>query len=723
MLNLIINLIKSKKDFLFSIFYTILVIAICIAFSSSKFFFIDDSINEYIGFYKQYGKIWSEGHIPFIVDSMFVGGNSMIELQRGIFLPQSIIASLFAHFVSIKKTGILIAIMNIFLVTYSSIKIAKSFKIQEKYALTFSAFMAIQPTFLYQFSAGWWNAAYGQAWATVSIATLLVLRAKQTTFNILVHYISVICLLASGWPHGVIGYGIFALVILIFDFLQTKKINISLIIPNILSILIAIPIYSEFIYSSKLLTRPNGYHNNDDFFVPEWSSLFMSFYPNYYDFIHYFGGYILITIPLAFSTVYLVLVFFIRNKTLIFNQNKKNINFFFVLICVYFMVTQLPTQFGPLRYPARFVPFVSFSLCLFTFYILSKAKIHISKSYYFLVMGCFIISTSSSFNFDNELWKYVFLNLCSFIFLLIIPFIINKNKYIIVSTAIISLILMLSGNKTLGGKYVAFNPLPNSIEPILLSDGNLSGFMISFTAHDPKKSINDLSSSQFGAYNIKTINGYSPNGNINFEQIVPYPTPHAIFKTEEALTRILTVNTVNSCIANQMGISVINLARPDFEHFKDQLAHCGYTDVQTTSYDDVNASLPLDMTKNWKLTPLTVVPNTINYQVKEHSNNYDIVQLNKRDTETIIIFPRVWWHGYTAKFNNQELPVLQDETGVLVTVKVPAGNEGILELSYFPKTWRKVWWLPLLSIFGLFAFIIASRKLEKKKEDLCLKPY
>lgn len=707
------NFFKQKKDFLFSIIYTITIITICIVFNS-KFFNTDDSLNEYIGFYKQYGRIWAEGHIPFIVDTLLLGGNGMIELQRGIFLPQAIIASLFAHFVSIKKTGILIALMNISLIVYSSIKIAKFFNIKNQYAYTFAAFMAIQPTFLYQYSAGWWNAAHGQAWATAAIASFLWLREKQTAARVFIHFIVVIFLLSSGWPHGVIGYAVFAAAMLIFDFTQTKKIHFNLIIPNVLSILFAIPIYSEYIASSDLINRPSGFHNNDDFFVTAWSSIIMNFNPSYYDFIHYFGGYRLIPVPLAFATVFFLSIFFYR-KPLKLLEKDAYLRLFLYLIISYFFITQMPSQFGPLRYPARFVPFIAFAISLFTFYVLEKSEIKNSKKYYYLtvVVSC-IISISSSLGYEEKTMTYIALNLFSLCLLLIMPTIISKKNTIInICSAIACLIIMLSGLKSLGGKYVAFNPLKENV--IIQQDINLSGFMLSFTGHDPKETINDLNSSQFGAYDIKAVSGYSPIGNIHLEKLTPYPTPHAILKVNETLNNVLqTDNLSSTCISQNMGISVINLSKPDFDNFKDKLMGCGYTDIHPTTYDDINASLPKEATQSWQLFPLTIVPYSSEHKLIEHSNNYDIVQLAQRNAETTIIFPRVWWHGYTAKFNGNAIPVGKDSTNAFIAIKVPAGESGILELSYFPSTWRKIWWLPLLALI-LLTYFIAFHIRQKTK--------
>ena len=155
--------IPTLYKIIFSALYSILVIYICTCFEP-QFFIIDDAINEMLGSFTQYGKRWSSGLVPLIVESMYLGGNSVIELDRGLFLPQNIIASILAYKThNLQLTSLFMAFCNLFLITLSATTIAEHFRLSRPYTLLFAAFVAINPVFLYQYAPGWWNAANGQA--------------------------------------------------------------------------------------------------------------------------------------------------------------------------------------------------------------------------------------------------------------------------------------------------------------------------------------------------------------------------------------------------------------------------------------------------------------------------------------------------------------------------------------------------------------------------------
>ena len=139
------------------------------------------------------------------------------------------------------------------------------------------------------------------------------------------------------------------------------------------------------------------------------------------------------------------------------------------------------------------------------------------------------------------------------------------------------------------------------------------------------------------------------------------------------------------------------------------------TDTQTIKIgnqlkldDEVNFMVAKESSRDCFSLPPTVSDKNVALKLIKHTNNTDTVELGSRYQTVALVFPRVWWHGYTAKFNGMPLPVTTDDSKILVRVDVPAGQEGRLELAYFPSTWTKLWGLPLISILlmsGLILFL------------------
>lgn len=694
------------KFFIFSLLYSLSVILICLGFNK-YFFTIDDGLTEMLGFYTQYGKIWSNGNIPFIVDSMIVGGNSMIELQRGVFSPQAIAASFIAYYFGPHVPGVFLALVNFTLITYSSIIVAKKLGLNDMFARAFATCIAIQPVFLYQLSAGWWHAANGQALAIAAIAAILTVRQKLSARNLWINFIIVICLLASGWTHGAIGYAVFVFLISCFDLY--KRVSIKTIAlytsPSLLALCFAIPIYSEYIISSSLISRPSGFNNYYKFLSPMWSSLLMSFTPTFYEYMNYFGGFRIMLVPLGFSTTLLPFAILYRKSSDIL---KKDIiaQWLLLLIVAYFVLTQFPFQFGPLRVALRFIPFLAFALCLLTFYLLSKGENNKYPRLYLLVVSISLVL--STFTSMGESSKYIFLQVASFLLLLIIPNLMKKIKlWKVCMISLTSLFIMLIGLNSLGNGYLWFEKLHKNINKDFI---NTDGFILSAgTGHPSKRTINDLASSQFGIYNIKSINGYSPIGHLPLEASLPHTSTHFWFDLNQVLPHLLKKNSFNQCIAIVMRISGFAMPNVQLNNHRTQLAECGYTVIHDSNNNDVYVSLPDNKTQGWNNLPPTIVPD-VKYTVVAHDNNSDTLVLDARNEKTSIIFPRLWWHGYTAEFNGKSVPVASDETGFLVKVTVPKGGQGKLKLSYFPASWYKVWVFPLISIIILFSICFLINK-------------
>jgi len=718
--------LKYHIALLFSLLYSIIVIMTCCCFEK-RFFIIDDAVNEALGSFMQYGKIWSAGYVPLIVDSMLAGGNGVMELSRGLFVPQHIVASILAYnFSSMYLSALFLALFNITLICFSGLSIAKSIRLSPLSAYLFAAFISIQPVFLYIFCASWWGAASSFAWATASIATFLLLQEKSSMLNVFLNFFSTLILLCTTWPQFIVGYGVVVLVSLIFYSRHEMKYKQALlsVLPGICALLFALPLYTEYLISIDLINRPSGWNNHGRFLSPAWSSILMGFSPAYYEFFNFFGGYRLMLVPLGFSTVFFPSVFFYRKIGSLWKTDWR-LQWMGTIVIVFFLLTQMPTQFSQLRYSFRFLPFLSLALCLLTFYVLDKGERVINKQWYYYIFISIVLFLSVSVSLGAG-HKYIVLQIFSCVLLLFCPAIIEKitqkkiSKLLVLIIPYLSLLIMLMGLPTLGSIYLPFPKLTNTLS--IPKEINLSGYILSLTpGWDNKRwnwsidvrSLNDLYGAQFGIYNIKSVNGYTPIGHKYFDRLLPNYSTQVMFNPSKALDNILIMDSkYNICKTQLFRISSIALTGQDFSRFRNKLALCGYTEVTQitrSNNKEVFASLPQGQTHGWELSPPYVFPQTVQTKVQLHTNNQDTITIPEHEQNIELIFPRVWWPGYSAKYNNLTIPVKTDDSGVLLKVNLPEGKEGVLILSYFPYTWRYLWFLPILSMIGLGLLLLYMR--------------
>ncbi|MBI0182232.1 hypothetical protein H3V11_09790 [Snodgrassella sp. W8158] len=611
----------------------------------------------------------------------------------------------------------------------------------------------------------------------MSIATFLLLKKNYSKINIILNFISVIFLLSSGWPHGVIGYAVFVGITLVFEFKQSGKLNkvVYLSIPAILALIFSFPIYSEYIFSHDLTNRVNGFDSSLRTFIPSWSTIILGFFPTFYDYMTYIS-YRLVLVPLGFSTLFLPMVFFYRNIKELW-QRDNILKWFSTLIIIFFLLSQMPSQFGPLRWPFRFLPFISFFICLAVFYILQYAhiiqgkKIILNKKIYislYIILGGFFLFLPAYagfdtltlilslvlmlfllehdlFNFKKSIlvnfnkkyflvilfvfclvffnsWNlhpfYIVLQIFSVWLLILSPKIIErKSSYGMIGLTLLILLLFLNGLPTLGGSYQRQTELAERIQ--LPDNVNLQGYVLSLPLNiylKQTRQLNDIASAQFGFYDIKSINGYSPVGSKRLEKILPVnQSAHGIFTSKQALENILqSAKGFNVCQAVLMRISTIIVNKDDYAAFSHQFKQCGYSEVQSAdSRSDLYVSLPFTLTKGWENNSPFVYPDIAGVRIVKHENNTDWVQIPEHKDNITLIFPRLWWYGYSANINDHILSVTADSSGSLVQVSVPSDFNGVLRLSYFPVTWRYLWFLPILAMVGLITVLFFNVKIKE----------
>ena len=125
---------RNGMNFLISILISLIIIIIC-SYFKKDFFFWDDAQNEILPFYKAMGKIWLKGEIPFIINDTFIGQNQMIDMQRGPFLPQTILMSILATKMTFVKSARVVGFINIVIITFFAQKIIEALSIDKKYKI------------------------------------------------------------------------------------------------------------------------------------------------------------------------------------------------------------------------------------------------------------------------------------------------------------------------------------------------------------------------------------------------------------------------------------------------------------------------------------------------------------------------------------------------------------------------------------------------------------
>ena len=167
---------RNGINLLYSLIIALFIVLVC-TLSDKSFFFYDDAQNSYLPYYRAVGRMWLNKEIPLIIKNTFIGQNMMIDIDRGIFLPQNIILSILSvkieSFLTISR---LVAFVNFVLMAFFAQKISEALNIKNKVVVAF--LFCINPIFLYFYLASWWNSAAGQVWFVAALASIFLLRKK-----------------------------------------------------------------------------------------------------------------------------------------------------------------------------------------------------------------------------------------------------------------------------------------------------------------------------------------------------------------------------------------------------------------------------------------------------------------------------------------------------------------------------------------------------------------
>ena len=699
-------------DILYSVVISLVIVGIC-SFSNPSFFFFDDAQSEFLPYFRSVGKIWVKGEIPFIVKNTIMGQNQMIDIHRAMFLPQNILLSILSLKISSFRTiSRLIAFTNLTLMAFFSLKIGEALNLKKKIGIILALLFCINPIFIYIHLPSWWNGAASQVWFVGAFASIIMLRNRFCIKYLIFNIFTVLSLLSIGWSHAAIFYMFVAIFFVVEKFIckQYKELIIFMMV-SLGIILIAFNVYSEYIISLNLFDRQKGFGNFGNFLSPNFNQIFMTFNPVYYSFMNRYGGYFITYIPMAYSSVYILILLCYQKTSWKQFFADRNIKFIFGLLLVAFILSQTPSQFGQVRYPFRFLPFFSQMLIIFSIYGIEKSELEFSKFRNVVFIGILLISSLLAFfSVEIEHWKILKVNVVYIILSISYVYVIYKYKkvdflYSIFYT-IFMLLLMLFIQKDLNG-ILSFPGVPDSSNRISFKNNfSKNGYLLSLTnGNEKKEEIEDLHSAQFLLYNIKSVSGYTPIGNKKLSELLDATLSHGFFNEVSTVDR-LSGKFDNVCYFDLMNIDSIAIKKEKLtEEMKNKLIGCGYNE-KTVENPEV-----LYYIKDQKnIGNVSYVSNgiSVNKQTADRANleKYQI----SSTSNGFMILSKPYWRGYRAYVNRKKVNI-SDEKGLLKLDNIPKGlNNATLEIKYFPASWRVTLWLGLLGIIEIIAVLVYFNK-------------
>lgn len=690
------------------------------------FFAGDDASNEFLPYMHEMGRMWQSGDLPLLVLNSFSGGNLLIDFGRGPFHPITVICSLLTLWLSDVAVSEVFAWMVISLAVLGGYVLARQLPITRFWSIVGALTLGLAPTFVLVYSAAWWNAAVGTVTLIWAVALLIRATIRPQLHNLLLLGLGTALLACSGWPHSLVAFAVIALVTAGWVLLDRGFVDaawgrweriIRVGAALVLGILVAIPQLSEYMASSSLLARDAQLTNIWNLGVPSWGQVLGTAFPMSYDFWDIWGGSIYWEIPIGFvSVLVLFAIGFLRWDARLLGDSR--LRWSLVLFALFAVLTQLPAEFGPLLYPFRFLPigaiFATLAMCL----AFSLGEFVWSRRRAVVVSAVFAVGALMyTWRLDEPLSGATLQLIANVLMVALVvgaAFLLKRvasRRIVLASVALAATVFTFFTTTPFAANYAIPAAYPKeSIEDVPFPTAS-DGFVL-HTSPDLSHG-NDVWPGRFSARYLADgaaiFNGYDPVprsalvelGGFRNQGTVPSETIEFFAERGEI---------TEGCRFTDYRIAWVVTSSDATDGHHSALLGCGFEHVASEGQTAVfRQELPsTGGTFSTASSGIEVRDNVLASPISES------VQVTAGDADGVVHFARLWWPGYSASLGGDPLEVSATDD-LLVTVHVPAGSDGVVELSYWPSSWR--WALPLaaLAAVALLALVVVTGLRDRRR--------
>lgn len=701
--------------------------------SNPDFWHIDDAVNEFGPYVTEIGRLVTHGEWPVLTARSFTGGNELIDFNRSPLHPLMLTAALLLQHFDLHTTALIFATLLLTTAFLGAYALGRTLRMSwlSCYVLGFT--YATSPLFLYMYASDWWNAAIGTVsfvWAVAALSHAA--RSNTATASILLGVATCILVLA-GWPHGYLAYAAVCIVTAVVGLVGPRPLAgpgarlrwfTRLAVPVALGIIMGAPALLEYVVNAAVLGRANGFNNASNFAVPSVGQSLGVANPLGGDFWSIFGGYEYWDVPIGFvSLTIFVAVFFVKVDRRI--ATSVPVLASAALSAVLLLATQTPSQLGPTRWPFRFLPFAGLAIMVLTLYLIDKGRLVTSRTRLGLATATLITITLAAawrvVSPARDLVHSMALPVALIVTVAGVFVALHRRRRLRSATAALAVLgttFMLLNAPSAGAnsRYILPADLPTTTELNTMSAASRGG-MVFVTGAGAAFSNATAHGSRLLLAGTPIFNGYDPVLLARYEaHFTPY-TAHGLVP-EETLDYLTASrpDTWGQCGLVAAGITAVATASDPVVGRHDALHRCGFS-----TYASANGATVFSRRSSVVAGGPTVAIGAVDFQTVDVDDQYVRVHVTNRGTTPgTLIFSRLSWPGYSAAINGSQLPVGAVD-GYLLTVQIPAGAEGDLELSYRPRSWPTA---PIaagvatLALLSYGAALAAAARRRKRNADL-----
>lgn len=701
---------------------------------SGRAYFIDDMQAQYVPtLYAIAHSMWVDGEVPFITLKSWFGGNLISEYQYGLYNPVVLLVTYgLPCFKDVSYGAVYLGVVYNIILTVGVYWLCCRFGVGKRLSLLAALFLSTNNLLFYWMASSWLPAFISIALSVWALA--FVLDAHKGRFQFLFAVLGAYLVVTAGYPYGVIIYCIFVL-LLCGSKLYLKKggeavfAGLAAALGGGLALISVLPLIGV----SVAVARPNILFSNG-LLVPGLGDVLALFNPFHRGRMLAYGGYEVIATPIFYGAwaILPILIFSVRYKLDQLSVLLLSMIFVSLVMCLG------PEQIGPLRYSFRYIIYFHLFLSIYSVYVISKFGLRYSHRRMVVFLGLSVFLAIYSVQVNPLGWGR---SILGFSIVTLLGGVIFYKARSLSGVRI----LMVAGVSVLCF-MVSRLDVPRNIN---LPDWGLSGS--AKLTHE--KGLRDIpvgyeidivsgggGASKFDEFVFgqiglirgrSTINGYSPLAHralgekfcLDVHGFICPDAASRLFEREESTGRTYAdLMRVNNIVVQKDGrLSAFYAVRQDdFER--------NITGQWVESFSRKKKLIDLPGSLSWLSDGLRV-------ESREPPNSeLETIEVLRRKPEaSVLVFSRLWWPGYHAKYNGVTVPV-RPLGGILVAVDLPAGSGlGTLVLRYVPPGHDLavriacvsavlviviiLFWKYFLSLYDVVASY-GARKFSSRKEGL-----
>lgn len=364
---------SRNRKWLLSTAGSVLVLSLIPLIFYSRYYFQDDTENGAYGVWYHLGESLFQGKVPVLNPSVWSSGNYIAEGQWGTWNPLVMLFGVLAYLSP--NAVVLTTTLKVAMLVAAGVGtfvLARSYSVPPEWAFIAGIAVPLNGFTMYFDAPSWVTGAL--VWAIFPFFWAELRQLMDGKRNPCWAFISGYLIVTVGYVAGTVAVGFILLAVGIETLIRKAwRAAVRIAVTGVALGLVAVVVFLPGVLTAAVTTRGTTGVWNDDYMSIDFTSLMMAPIATAYpQLLSWWWSGTAATSPAAYIAWFLPAIAFISWSAFKKLAPELRDLFFFLAASAAFVL--LPTTIGPLRYPARFMPYVAMAAVLLSVVALARAK-------------------------------------------------------------------------------------------------------------------------------------------------------------------------------------------------------------------------------------------------------------------------------------------------------------------------------------------------------------